>query len=193
VMPSFTDSVNLIYGLLPRTDAIVAPPVLFVLCGLPGAGKSHLARRLAQRLPSVIVSSDFVRKSLFPRPTYASEESAFIHQVSHAVTARLLLQSLRVIADATNLAEWHREKLYRIADETHAKLIVVHAVAPEAVIRARLSQRDAARNPHEFSEANWDVYELLKPQLEPVRAPHFTIDTSGDLEPALARILRAVG
>jgi predicted kinase len=43
-------------------------PVLVMLCGLPGTGKSTLARRLQHRLPAVVVESDRVRQRLFARP-----------------------------------------------------------------------------------------------------------------------------
>ncbi|MBI5304877.1 MAG: AAA family ATPase [Chloroflexi bacterium] len=190
-MSALDDAIAQIYRALPITET-TALPVLFVFSGLPGTGKSFLARSLAERLPSVIVQSDFVRKTLVGIPTYSAAESAFIHQVSHAVIARLLARGCRVISDATNLAEWHREKLYRVAADTHAQLVVVRTVAPDAVIRARLSQRIGERDPRDFSDADWNVYEMLQRELEPVRAPHLVVDTSGDLDAALAKILRAI-
>ena len=39
-------------------------PVLVVLCGLPGTGKTTLARRLADALPAVIIESDRVRQPI---------------------------------------------------------------------------------------------------------------------------------
>jgi predicted kinase len=187
----FTDAVAHVRAQLVCPAETLVAPVLIVISGLPGTGKSHLARRLAERLPSVIVQSDFVRKIILPRPTYASAENLYVHRVAHAIIEQLLRAGYRVISDATNLAEWHREKLYRVAERTGAKLVVVRTVAPEEIVRARLAVRVMQREPTELSDADWGVHELLKPQVEPVERPHFVVDTSDNFEIALARILRA--
>jgi predicted kinase len=186
---SLTDQV---LSALTLPEQITATPVLFIISGLPGTGKSFLARRLAERLPLIIINSDFVRKILtHQQPTYSAEESALVHQVGRAVLKRLLLTGYHVLYDATNLAEWHREKLYRLADETNAKLVIIRTIAPEEIVRTRLRERFEHPDPHDYSDADWSVHEKLKAELEPVRRSHLVVDTSQDLEPAIRKILRA--
>ncbi|MDE3090254.1 MAG: AAA family ATPase [Chloroflexota bacterium] len=187
-----THSVDRILRALPVADQTTAAPVLFIISGLPGTGKSFLARQISARLAAVIVESDFVRKTLADgKPTYTRDESAFVHRVAHVVIEQMLDAGYHVIYDATNLAEEHREKAYRLADKTGARAIVICTVAPEPVIRARLAKRFVDRDPRDLSDADWEVLELLKRELEPVRRPHLVIDTSGDIDQALNRILRA--
>jgi predicted kinase len=166
--------------------------VLVILCGLPGTGKSFLARRLADQLPALIVESDLVRKQLFPQPDYSFEESRYTHRVAHLLIEDALQKGFNVISDATNLAEWHREALLRIAQRTHARFVIVQITAPGTVIQERLTRRRTDRAPHDHSDATWQVYEKLKPAFEPIAGPHLVIDTSGDLEAALAKIHRAL-
>ncbi len=189
----FDDAVESVYRALPPQQETTATPLLLLLSGLPGTGKSHLARKIAEELPCVIVESDLARKILTGgNPDYTPAESAFIHRVSRQVIERLLRRGHRVIHDATNLAEWHREQVYRLTTRTHSKLVIVRTIAPEAVVRERLAQRFTNRDPSDLSDADWNVHEQLQAEHEPVRRPHLVIDTSGDMQQAVRKILRAL-
>ena len=175
---------------LANTEETTAWPVLIMLCGLPATGKSYLARRLVERVPFVIVETDFVRKTLFPTPTYSAQESGLVHRVCHALMEKLLRRGARVIFDATNLAELHREKVYRLARSAAANLVIVQTVAPEAVVRERLEKRKVARDSDDISDATWAIYKRMASDQQPIGHPHLIIDTSGDLGEAVNKILR---
>jgi predicted kinase len=180
-------------GHLANTDQTTADPVLVMLCGLPGTGKSHLARGLAEVLPFVIVESDQVRKILFPECSYSGEESRWVHRTCHALMAKLLRRGVRVIYDATNLHERHRELVYRLADGEEVKLIIVKAVAPEAVAHDRLSdRREGDAGDGEVSDADWEVYRRMVRDVDPIGRNHVVIDTSQDLSPAITKLLRLI-
>lgn len=173
---------------LTGSQETMAKPVLLLLSGLPGTGKSFLARRLAEALPFVIIESDVVRKILFPQPLYTAQESRWVHRTCHALMARLLKRGVRVIYDATNLIEYHRELVYRIAQKAGARLVVVKTVASEEVVRERLRARQ--EEARELSDADWRVYRRMASRQEQVSHPHLVIDTSEDLEEAVAKVLR---
>jgi predicted kinase len=146
-------------------------PVLVMLCGLPGTGKSTLAHRLQHRLPAVVIESDRVRQRLFAcpgratqagacpglpacasgpgqgatqagaRPTYTAEESRRVHVVCHILISWCLRHYYHVVYDATNLYEYHRRLAYRLAEPNGARLLVVEVTASEEVIRERLAPR----------------------------------------------------
>ncbi len=187
----FADATRIIRR-LPGTEYTTAAPALVLISGLPGTGKSFLARKIAERLPSVIVESDSVRQALFPVPTYSGPESMWVHRVAHAVIERLLATGHRVIYDATNLIEWHRQKIYRLAEQQGARLVIVQAVAPDEIVRRRLQQRLESPGPGDISRADWQVFERLKKQIDPIGRPHFVVDTSRDVTPAVAKIVRAM-
>ncbi|MDH4208495.1 MAG: ATP-binding protein, partial [Anaerolineae bacterium] len=176
---------------LANADETTANPVLVMLTGLPGTGKSHLARRLAEVLPFVIVESDQVRKTLFPECDYTGEESQWVHRTCHAVIEKLLRKGVRVIYDATNLHERHREQVYRLADETQAKLLVVKVVAPEAVASARLQgRREDGTDNEDVSDADWRVYRRMARDVEPIARSFVVVDTSRDMGRAISKLLR---
>ncbi|HDN81066.1 MAG TPA: ATP-binding protein [Chloroflexi bacterium] len=185
-------AVAIIEGKLKNTSETTAYPVLVMLSGLPGTGKSYLARKLCEQEPFVVIESDFVRKTLFNPPTYSARESALVHKVCHTLIDRLLKRGLRVIFDATNLVEFQREYVYRLADRNGAKLVIVQTVAPEEVVRERLDKRTKARDVHDISDADWSVYARMKRRQQPIGRPHLVVDTSKDVDEAVRKIMRVI-
>ena len=176
-------------GKLPES---MARPAFIVVSGLPGTGKSYFCRRLAERLPFMILESDALRKTLFPSPSYSAEESARLFQAIHQLIARLLDRGMPLILDATNLSERFRERLYNIADRSHARLILVRVEAPAEVVRTRLQSRAEGASPEDHSEADWSVFQKMKPSVQKIGRNHFAVDTSRDISPVLDKIVREV-
>jgi predicted kinase len=165
---------------------------LVALAGLPAAGKSHLARLLAERLGGVVVSSDGLRRRLFIAPSYARQETRAIFAVAHAIVRGLLRDGHVVIFDATNLRESDRRPLYRVAEQAGAAFLLVRVIAPEDEIYARLERRRAQGPPADASEADRRVYEALRERYEEPTCAYITVAASGDLEVGLAEVVAAV-
>jgi len=174
-------------ALLPPDVETTAFPVLIMMSGLPGSGKSYLSQRLAKELAAVVVESDRARKVLFPEPAYSAEESGTVHRVCQEIIRRLLTRGVRVIFDATNLIEFQREGLYSLAERCGAYLLIVRTIAPEPVIQKRLEQRQL--NPVDASDADWRVYRRMSESEQPITRSHLCIDTSQDLDEAIHRIV----
>jgi predicted kinase len=169
-----------------------ARPAIIVVSGLPGTGKTYFCRRLAERLPFVILESDALRKQLFPAPAYSASESAYLFRAIYCLIEELLKKGAPVILDATNLAERHRERIYHIAEQVNARLVLVRVEAPPELVQQRLKSRmkrpDAANN----SDADWAVYQKMKATAEKISRRHFAVDTSRDITPAIDKIVREV-
>lgn len=170
----------------------VARPTLVLVSGLPGTGKSYFCRKLAERVPLLVLESDRLRKLLSPRPDYGRDESARLFKAIHALLRELLDRGINVALDATNLEEHHRERLYHIADQLSASLIIVRLKAPPEVVEQRLQGRAVGSDPSDHSEAGWDVYRKMEPVSEPIRRNHFQVDTSKDITPALDKIANMI-
>jgi len=172
-------------GSLPEP---VVRPSLVVVSGLPGTGKSYFCRRLAGKTPVVILESDALRKVIFHPPTYSAEESSRLFETIHRLAADLLARGITLVLDATNLGEFHRERLYHIAEQSGARLIVVRICAPAQLVHQRLLGRAARMDVWDNSDAGWQVYERMRTRAETIRRNHFKVDTSREIEPAVEKI-----
>jgi len=177
-------------GSLGELPELVAKPVLVVVSGLPGTGKSYFCRRLAERLPSVTLESDALRRVLFSLPSYSLTESARLFKTIRLLIEKLLKKGVSLILDATNLSERYREYFYSIAGRLEVKLILVRVEAPPSVVKERLRAR--LKNLEGKSDADWEVYLKMKPSVEKIARKHYAVDTSRDIAPVLDKIMREV-
>ncbi len=182
--------------------AVSGQPVLVMLCGLPGTGKTSLARRLAVRWPAVIIESDRIRQVLFTPPAYTAEESRQVHQVCHILIGWYLRHTDRdgnlyrhhVIYDATNLYEYHRKLVHSLAERNEARLVVVEVTARDEVVRERLAPGGRQDMAQLYSDADWDVYQRMRQRAEPIQGERVTVDTSrGGIDRAVEQVLAAIG
>lgn len=71
------------------------------LTGIPGSGKSSVARALARRTGARLLSMDEVRKTITPRPTYSEEERDVAYAALAFMAHLLVSEGRNVIVDGT--------------------------------------------------------------------------------------------
>jgi len=170
-------------------EAVVSPAFVIV-SGLPGTGKSFFCRRLAEKMPFLIIESDAMRKLLFPTPSYHAAESTRLFMAIHSLIEEFLKKGISVILDATNLVEYHRERLYHIAHKIGAKLVLVRVEAPSDLVYQRLQRRKNECNLDDRSDADWNIYQRMKPTAGKIQRNHVVVDTSRDITPVIDKIVR---
>lgn len=162
---------------------------LLVLAGLPGSGKSTFAREVTGRHPFLVMETDRIRKTLVASPEYTPDEHRRVFRACHRLIAEFLGQGYAVLFDATNIGKRSRRPVFAIARRYNAPVAVVEVSAPLGVVRERLRQREAGLDPETWSDAGFEVYSRMAPAWEPVSGPHFSVDTSGDISPAVKQVL----
>ena len=168
----------------------VVNPVLVVVSGLPGTGKSYFSKRLAEKVPFLVLESDVLRKLLFVTPSYSSQESSQLFRTIHLLLRELLKKGISIILDATNLSERFREYLYGIVDRLDVKLVLVRVEAPPGVVYQRLRSRTA--DSENKSDADWSVYRRMLSSVDEIRRNHYVVDTSQDINPVIDKIVREI-
>ncbi|WP_305786205.1 AAA family ATPase [Symbioplanes lichenis] len=146
--------------------------VLAVFAGLPGVGKSTLARQVGAALPAAVLGVDAVDAALRvydvsePRPGHAA------YGVVAALAETQLTLGLSVIIDAVNPVAATRRMWTELAERLDVPLRVVEVVCgDEDVLRRRRSSRgETGGGPVEY---------------EPYLGPRIVVDTHLAVDPVL--------
>jgi hypothetical protein len=162
--------------------------MLIIVCGLPGTGKSTLARELAKCFSAVHLSSDLVRKEMMARPTYRPEEKAKVYDELVERVASLLAGGKSVIADATFYRRSLRGRLVEAAAKAGTTAHFVLCTLDEADVMDRM----AAEEERGGSDADFSVYLRIKEEFEPLKAKHATVDCSLPMEEQVMIVERFV-
>ncbi|QPV61417.1 AAA family ATPase [Halosimplex litoreum] len=152
------------------------PPRLVVQCGLPGVGKSTVARAIADRLDGERIRSDAVRREVVDDPTYSRAEKERVYGALLERAREALADGRPVVLDATFERRARRDDAAALAEAVGADLTLVRVVCDDEVARRRI--RDREDDP---SEADVSVYENALDRFEPPERDHVTVDNSGDL------------
>lgn len=158
--------------------------MIIIICGLPGVGKSTLARYLAPVFNATVLSSDKIRKELFSSPTYFSPELKTVYDVMMIIAKYLNDVKINCIFDATFNREDSRMEVKEKLKLDHTNLHIIDCFCPEEVAISRLESRK-----DDYSDATISVYQKMKKIHEPVRSDHITIDTTFTPEENVRKIV----
>ena len=136
-------------------DRSEGEPVLVVLAGLPGVGKTSVARALCRRLDAAHVRVDTVEQALVRAGLPAPEVGARGYAVALAVAADQVAVRRPVVADLVNAVPEARAAWEQLAEDTGARLVRVELVCPDAAVhRSRVEGRAADIDGHRVP--TWD-------------------------------------
>lgn len=118
-------------------------PTLHLLMGLPGSGKTTLAKQLQRMSGAVRLSSDDFRLLLFPEPTFSQKEHDILYKILDYNVKHLLDAGYDVIYDANLNRRIHRDEKYDLAKAHNAKTILWWVVTnPELAKQRRLNDQN---------------------------------------------------
>ncbi len=88
------------YTLQVMAKPIPTKPLLVLLYGFPGSGKSTFARQLSSELGMAHVHSDRIRHELFEKPRYDNRENDVVSHIMDYMTEEFMRARISVIFDA---------------------------------------------------------------------------------------------
>jgi predicted kinase len=117
--------------------------LIVAMAGLPGTGKSTLARALAEKVPAVVLDKDSARAALFPSGEieYSARQDDFVVGILFQVAEYYFQKDPGrvVILDGRTFSKKAQvDALVRYCQEHGRELKVIYCTCSEQVARARL-------------------------------------------------------
>jgi aminoglycoside phosphotransferase family enzyme/predicted kinase len=166
-------------------------PLLLIMAGLVGTGKTTVVEALSRSLGMNVISSDVVRKGLAGIPSterrfepfsagiYSEEFSKKTYDEMFARAGELLSKGQSVILDASFKKRQDRLQAKKLADEANADFSVIECILDRDAVKKRLERRVKEGS---VSDGRWEIYEQQKQDFDEITEfppeQHIVLDTS---------------
>jgi predicted kinase len=121
---------------------IPTKPLLLMLYGFPGAGKTYFARQFCDQVQAAHVQGDRIRSELFDEPRYDKEENSVVSHLMDYMAEEFLSAGLSVVYDTNAMRITQRHELREMARRHKAQPLLVWQQIDAESAFLRSSKRD---------------------------------------------------
>jgi predicted kinase len=152
--------------------------MIVVMAGLPGTGKSTLARALAKDLAGLVLNKDALRAGLFPARfvEYSREQDDFVQELMQQTAEYLLTRrpELAVFFDGRTFSRSYQiEKVIELAERLGTPWRIIECVCDEKVARKRIERT----RKHPAKNRTFALYRKIRDEFEEIVYPKLVVDT----------------
>ncbi|MBS3777773.1 MAG: AAA family ATPase [Candidatus Thermoplasmatota archaeon] len=164
-------SLSAYYALLMNIHVKQKRPIVFMMSGLTGTGKSTVAGKLAVDYNAKVINTDLVRKKTagvdkFKRhlddPNTGLYSPKRVQQTYEKVMEYadgFLKEGKNIVLDATFQKKKHRDMARTLAHKYNAVFLPVYCSCPEHVAKEWLKERLQSES---VSDGRWEIYQMQK-------------------------------
>ena len=168
--------------------------MLLIMAGLPGTGKSTLARAIAERTGAHVLDKDHVRAALFPAELveYSREQDDFVLRVMLKVAGWIVKRDPRrvVVLDGRPFSKKYQlDMVINFAEWTKTPWRIVECTCSEETARQRLQQAPD----HPAADRNFELYQGVKNEWEEIAQPKLSTNTELPIDENIGRVVAYIG
>lgn len=169
--------------------------MIILMAGLPGTGKSTLARELTQRTGGAILGKDEIRAALFAPEDieYTAAQDDFVMDIMLQTTTYLLNKDpdRKIFLDRRPFSRKYQiERVLNFAEGFGERAVILECVCSEESAKRRLDVDPDLTHPAQ--NRTYSLYQEVKARFESITNPKTVISTDQPLETCVQQALAAM-